>query len=257
MAKCHATAGAVRLKAGPSSCTVSLCSPCCSICRNFPSFDTCPMSEVHVLYPRNIKDISSSVLAAPGRPRVMPAVFYQNTTLEERALFGLCHGIYGLPTEELVDWLKREIHGRSALEIGAGHGALAEALGIPATDNWMQANRAIAAHYESHGQPVVKYGQHVEKLDAAAAVAKHRPQVVIASWVTHKYSPFRHEAGGNEFGVDEEAILAACETYILIGNTKVHARTPMWRHVHRIIHPDWLYSRSFNGTKDFIAVWGK
>lgn len=177
--------------------------------------------------------------------------------MDERALFGLRHGIYGLPTEELVAWLKREINGRSAVEIGAGHGALAEALGIPATDNWLQADPAIAAHYESRGQPVVKYGEHVEKLDAAAAVAKHKPQVVIASWVTHKYSEARHEAGGNQFGVDEGALLDACETYILIGNAKVHAKTPLWHRPHRIIEPDWLYSRSFNGTKDFIAVWGK
>jgi hypothetical protein len=215
------------------------------------------MSEVRIINPQNLADISRSVLAAPGRPRVMPASFYQKATLDERVALGVRHGLYGLPTEELIDWLKTEINGRSAIEIGAGHGALAAALGIPATDNWMQNNPAIAAYYESIKQPVVKYGGHVERLDAAQAVAKHKPQVVIASWVTHRYSPSRHAAGGNSDGVDEEALLDACESYIFIGNLKVHGGKSIWRRPHRIIEPDWLYSRSFNGTKDFIAVWGK
>lgn len=209
-----------------------------------------------MLDPRNIRDIAPAVLAAPGKPRILPASFYQGTTPQERALLGVRHGIYGLPTEELVAWVRERIGGRRAIEIGAGHGAFAEALGIPATDNWQQSNPSIAQYYAALKQPVVKYGNHVEKLDALEAVAKHKPQVVVANWVTHKYRPERHAAGGNQDGVDEEALIQSCEAYIFIGNRSVHAGKSIWSLPHEIIEPDWLFSRATNGTADFIAVWG-
>jgi hypothetical protein len=214
------------------------------------------MKNVSIIDPRTVRDISPSALASPGKPRIMPASFYKETTPHERAVFGVRNGIYGLPTEELVAWVRERIAGRSAIEIGAGHGAFAEALGIPGTDNWQQANPSVAEYYAALGQPVVQYGDHVEKLDAAAAVAKHKPQVVVANWVTHKYRPERHAAGGNQDGVDEEAIIKACEAYIFIGNRSVHAGKSIWSLPHEIIEPDWIFSRATNGSPDFIAVWG-
>jgi hypothetical protein len=205
--------------------------------------------------PRNIRDLAPAALEAPGRPRIMPASFYRDTSTVERALFGQRHGIYGLPTAELVDWLRAVIDGRRAIEIGAGHGALAAALGIPATDNKMQVDPLIAQVYAASGQPTVIYGQNIETLDAAAAIAHHRPQVVIACWVTHKYDETRHEAGGNMFGVDEDALLDQCDTYIFIGNTHVHRNKAIWKREHIKIEPDWLYSRAVNGSPEFIAVW--
>lgn len=205
---------------------------------------------------RTIRDITPAVLAAPGKPRIMPASFYREVTAHERAAFCVRNGIYGLPTEELVAWVRARIAGRNAIEIGAGHGAFAEALGIPATDSWQQANPDMIAYYASIRQPVVQYGANVERLDAAAAVTKHKPQVVVASWVTHRYRPERHSFAGNPDGVDEEAIIKSCETYILIGNRRVHEGKSIWSLPHEIIEPDWLFSRSFNGSPDFIAVWG-
>jgi hypothetical protein len=214
------------------------------------------MTQPLIIDTRSVRDLAPDVLVEPGRPRILPASYYQNTTVAERAVLGTRHGLYGLPTEELVAWLREQIDGRTALEIGAGHGALADALAIRATDNWQQSDPAVVAYYAAIQQPVVRYGKSVEKLDAAAAVAKYRPQVVVASWVTHKYLPERHTAGGNEAGVDEEALIAACEAYILIGNTRVHAGKSIWALPHRIIKPDWVFSRAHNGSPDFIAVWG-
>lgn len=203
-----------------------------------------------------IRDIRPDVLLENGHPRVLPAAFYQRTTVAERAALGARTGLYGLPTLELVDWLKDRIGSRSALEIGAGHGVLARALGIPATDSHLQDDPAVAAMYAAMGQALVPYGADVENLDAAAAIQKWRPQVVIASWVTHKYLPSRHEAGGNLFGVDESAVVSAVEAYIFIGNTAVHTNKSIWALPHTKIEPDWLYSRAHNGSADFIAVWG-
>lgn len=57
---------------------------------------------------------------------------------------------------------------------------LAKDLSIPATDNRQQEDGTIADYYAALGQPTVPYGNHVERLDAAAAVAKYWPSIVIA-----------------------------------------------------------------------------
>ena len=209
-----------------------------------------------VIDPRDVRDLAPDVLSSNGIPRVMPAAYYKKTSLYERAVFGNRQGLYGFPTTELVDWLRVAIGGRTAIEIGAGHGVLAEALCIPATDSKLQDDPEIAALYSGMGQSVVTYGNNVEKLEAEQAVTMYRPDVVIASWVTHMYLESRHGAGGNMFGVMEENIISACQSYIFIGNRKVHAQKSIWALPHRIIEPDWLFSRASNGSPDFIAVWG-
>jgi hypothetical protein len=210
---------------------------------------------VALLDTRGARDLAPDLLAPDGMLRVMPADYYRATTVAERAMFGQRHGYYGLPTEELVAWLRDRIGGRSAIEIGAGAGHLAAALGIPATDSKMQDDSRVAGWYAAHGQPTVRYGAHVEKMDAKEAVRKYRPQVVLASWVTHRYRPARHAAGGNMFGVNEEDLIGRCEEYIFVGNTYVHAGKSIWSLPHELLLPDWLYSRAHNGSPEFIACW--
>lgn len=205
--------------------------------------------------PARTRDLAPRLLDAAGAPRVVPAAALANTTPEERLRFGVEHGIYAFPTEELVAFLRDFIGGRSAIEIGAGHGRLAAALGIPATDNRQREEPAMRAYYAALGQPTVRYGAHVEKLDAAEAVAKYWPQVVIAAWVTHRFDAAQPQAGGSETGVDEAAIVRACEAFVFIGNTQVHAHKPILSLPHRRIEPPWLRSRAINGTADFIGIW--
>jgi hypothetical protein len=211
--------------------------------------------DAFTLNPTRVRDISDLVLDARGHLRILPAHKLAATTPQERLLCGVRHGLYGFPTLELVDFLRARIAGRTAIEIGAGHGLLAQALGIPATDNRQQEDPAIQAHYRALGQPTVPYGDHVEKLDAAAALAKYRPQVVIACWVTHRFEAHRAHAGGSSTGVDEAAVIAACDAYIVIGNERVHAHKPIWALPHEKLTPPWLYSRAVNGSADFVAIW--
>jgi hypothetical protein len=213
--------------------------------------------EAFLVNPAEIRDISSQMLDENGRLRVVPASVLAATTPQERVLFGLRNGLYSFPTEELCSFLREKIAGRPAIEIGAGHGVLAAALGIPATDSRQQEEPAIKAHYARLGQAVVPYGSNVEALPAAKAVAKHRPAVVIACWVTHRYNPARHDAGGNQDGVDEAAIITACDEYIVIGNERVHQHKPIWSLPHELHRPSWLFSRAVNGSPDFIAIWRK
>lgn len=201
------------------------------------------------------RDLAPRLLDANGVLRVVPAADLADTTPAERLRFGVQHGIYGFVTEELVQFLREVIGERRAIEIGAGHGQLATALGIPATDNRQQEEPATRAHYELLRQPTVRYGDHVRKLDALEAVARHRPQVVVAAWVTHRYRPECPDAGGSVTGIEEEAVIAACETYVFIGNTQVHQHKPVAALPHRRLTPPWLYSRAVNGTADFIGIW--
>jgi hypothetical protein len=209
------------------------------------------------LDPKLVRDIAPFMLNEQGQLRVVPASTLASTTPEERMLFGVRHGLYSFPTEELRDYLLARIAGRRAIEIGAGSGVLAKELGIRATDNRQQEDAELKAYYQRLGQPTVAYGDDVEKLDAAAAIAKYKPEVVIACWVTHRFEPSSPERGGSNTGVDEAGIVAACDEYIFVGNQQVHAAKPIWTLAHERITPDWLYSRAMNGTSEFIAVWSK
>ena len=215
------------------------------------------MIDAHLVDTSATRDLAPLLLDAQGRLKVMPSAFYASTTRQERALFGVRHAHYGLPTTELVAWLDELIAGRRAIEIGAGSGVLSGALGIVGTDNRMQEWPQVRAHYERLRQPVIRYGARVRELDAAGALRALRPQVVVASWVTHRYDPSRHAAGGNAHGVLEEAVIEGCETYVFIGNSHVHRDKPIWRLPHTRIEPAWVFSRAHNGSPDFVAVWGR
>jgi hypothetical protein len=211
--------------------------------------------DTFTIDPNRVGDLSNRLLDAQGRLRVVLARELEFTTPEERLLFGVRHGIFGFPTQELVDFLRTRIAGRTAIEIGSGHGVLAQALGIPATDNRQQEDEDIRACYRAIGQFTVPYGDHVEKLDAAAALAAYRPQVVIACWVTHRFEADRVHAGGSSTGVDEAAVIAECDEYIFIGNERVHAHKPIWALPHEKLTPPWMFSRAVNGSADFVAIW--
>jgi len=202
-----------------------------------------------------VRDISSRLVDDRGRLRIVSARTLEGTTAQERLLFGVRQGVYSFPTDELCDFLRSRIEGRVAIEIGAGHVLLAKALSIPATDNRQQEDPELKAYYAQIGQPTVPYGENVEKLNAAAAVAKYRPNVVIACWVTHRFDPDRPHAGGSVTGVDEASIIELCDEYIFIGNEHVHAHKPIWEMPHEKLTPRWLYSRAVNGSREFIATW--
>lgn len=208
-----------------------------------------------VFDPSGIRDISPDVLDVDGRLRVLPAAYWATTTIDERALFGHRHGIYGFPTTELVDHLQTIIGGRQAIEIGAGNGVLAEALGITATDSRQQEKAPYRQMYARMRQPTVRYGPNVVDCHARRAVRRYQPQVVIGCWVPWKYDPTRHPASGNEDGVDEEDILRHCQLYVNIGHELVHAGSQLWDLPHHVQYPPFVYSRTRSTARDYIGVW--
>lgn len=212
-----------------------------------------PLNAI-VIDPATTLDIAPDVIDGRGLPRVLPAAYWDTTTLQERAWVGMRHGIYSFPTVELVEHLRDVIGGRSAIEIGAGNGVLAEALGIPATDSRHQDDPATAAYYSLLGAATVPYGPNIIEAHASRAVRRFKPQVVIDCWVTHKYDPARHWAGGNEIGVDEEDILRNCEQYVFVGNDRVHMEKKIWDRRKSFERLPFVYSRGVHDL-DFVAVW--
>lgn len=197
------------------------------------------------------------MLDSDGHLLVRSDADYDKIPHDSLRLFCHQHGRYGLPTLELLDWLLNLIAGRKAIEIGAGYGDLAWHLIVPATDSYCQDFPDVKTYYDMMGQPRIKYPAWVEKLNAAEAIEKYRPEVVLASWVTEWLSPFTEAPaqGGSVYGVREDAILAAGITYVLIGNEAVHGRKKIMAWPHETYALPFLRSRASQPELDRVYVW--
>lgn len=184
--------------------------------------------------------------------QVMPYEFYSQYSREQVMTLMFNHGIYVLPTSELIEYLKTRIEG-VAIEIGAGHGAIAMALGIPATDSYMQDDPKIQKIYQTMGQPTVKYGPMVERLDFMQAITRYRPQTVIGAFITHKWKPGMQS--GNMLGVDENYILKKVKRYIMVGNLQTHGQKPLLRIKHEQLYYPWIITRSERQDMNRIFIW--
>ena len=212
---------------------------------------------IEVLVKQDIQYLYNEIYDQNEELKILPYCFYDNIEPTHIRQFCVENGIYCLPTSELIDFLKNEIKGKKAIEIGAGHGAIGRELQIHATDSCMQLNSEIQILYKSVNQPIVKYGKNVEKYDADDAVYTFKPDIVIAAWVTHKYDPRQRYREGNQWGVREEKILKKVEKYIFIGNTSPHKFKPILDLPHETFESIMLVSRLFkrNGVKDLIWIW--
>jgi hypothetical protein len=187
---------------------------------------------------------------------VKPASFYQNIPQNHLSLWGHFHGVYCFPTVELIDWLKNHIISDKTIEIGAGVGTIGRSLEIPITDScYMKNNEQVRIAYAMMRQPITEYPNDIIELNAIEAINQYKPEVVIGSWITHKYDEKEHWREGNQFGVDERYILKNVKKYIMIGNEKVHDKKPILEMKHQEFRFPWLFSRSVNFQSNIIYVW--
>ena len=178
--------------------------------------------------------------------------FWQKRDRNEISYFMYIHGIYVLPTLELIEWLKENIVG-NAIEIGAGHGAIARELKIPITDSKMQEDEAVKTLYKIMGNQIpIYYNDDVEKLNAQEAIDKYNPQTVIGCYITHKWQ--EGMINGNYWGVEEEKLIQRVKRYINIGNLDTHAEKPILKLSHKEFYFNWLITRSANQKKNRIFV---
>jgi hypothetical protein len=200
-----------------------------------------------------------ALLGADGLIKLLSAADYDRFDRDGLRLWCHLNARYGLPTIELITWLRDYIGDRSAIEIGSGSGDLAHHLGIQATDSKIQTDPIAAAFYRIAQQPVIQYPEWVEKLDALDAVKKYKPQVVVASWVTHWIDPTQPPppGGGCMFGVKEDRLLVTGVTYVFIGNLLVHQHKPIMRLPHRTLEVPFLRSRANFPSEDRILIWNE
>ena len=200
--------------------------------------------------PRPVRNL----IGEPGSIRPVPAQALLD--LGEHAILSYCgvHGIYQLPTIELLEWLDAATPDkRNALEISAGHGDLGRLLGIRSTDSYMHLRPDVRRWYEAGGQAITPPPSRVRKLDANKAVEKFNPTVVFGAWVTE----YGLCGKSSMYGVHEVKLMMvpSVRRYIVIGNDNTHgeklalASGPT---IHR--HP-WLVGRGQNRSLNAIYDW--
>jgi len=186
--------------------------------------------------------------------QLLNASYYEALSTNELAFFAWKHAFYTVPTIELITFLKEQIgEEKNVLEIGAGNGFLGKALNIKCTDNKMQDDPIVKLSYRTTNQPTIIYGANVEKIDAESAVKKYHPNIVIASWVTQKYSKFKEI--GNPYGPDLREIVKNCQKFIFIGNDDTHGWFEIFGLPHRTIKVDGYISRAIKPKNNYIYIW--
>jgi hypothetical protein len=203
-------------------------------------------------------DLSSRWLMPDGHIRLLPAEEFQSVPLDHLRIW--CHSTarYGIPTLELIIWLKNRIGTLKALEIGAGNGDLGYHLGITMIDNYHQQNPLTQALYHISGQVPTNPPEEVKKYEAIDAIKKAKPQVVIGSWITRKFIQGRDIQGQSEanvYGPIEEDILKNCRCYIHIGNYNIHRGKTILSKKHSAFTFPWLVSRAEDQQQNVIHVW--
>ena len=212
----------------------------------------------YIMQKEGVRDISSELLLPNGKLALVPAEYYKQYSWEEFRLFCHDYARYGIPTIELVEFIKNIIGNRNAIEIGAGHGDLGFHLGIPMTDSKLQDEPLVKSFYLMGGQPVIKYPKDVIKAEALMAVKKFKPKVVVGSWVTRWQHPDCFPAGqGSPFGIKERKLLSLVDTYIMIGNLDIHGDKPIIKIPHELIQKEWIVSRAKDPSKNVIMIWNR
>lgn len=190
---------------------------------------------------------------AGGMLKPMPFFFWEAVGNHARNTFMHKHGIYVLPTTELIDWLRQNIIG-SAIEIGAGNGSIGRALGIPVTDLKIQERDDIKLQYIMMNQPVIKYPGDVEKIGAIQAIQKYKPDTVIGAFITPRYT-VKYEGKKYSYGIMEDRILGMTKRYINIGNRVTHKDKPIRKEfAHAEFYFPWIITRSIDQGSNRIWV---
>ena len=217
-----------------------------------------PNGEAIRLDWHELKDIDAKLLDPTGRMQLHPASFYQTFKPDTLRGWANLRSRYTLPTTELVEWLREQIAGRTALEVCAGNGDLGHHLGIRMTDSYQQTtDLPTLAYFKQWGIAPTRPPADVERFDAETAVRRFKPKVVIASYATQKYDPRNPFDGGNLLGVRHEYLIDRCNTFILIGNDKIHGRYKCMARPHTERFFSWLVTRSKEQGFNRIWVWGQ
>lgn len=209
---------------------------------------------IKVLDQTNIEYLEKILLDDWGRLQPVPFASIKDAPQNDISVF--CHkqGIYQIVTTELVEFIGGQIKDFDRpIEIGSGNGCLGRALSIPMTDSFIQNTGEMKNFYRSIGQPVVRYGADVRRLDALKAVKLLKADAAVGAWVTHKKKP--HLRDGLYCGVDEAILSKRLKRYVFVGNRSVHRHKELLRYCQpKEYRFDWLVSRSVHRAENLIWV---
>jgi hypothetical protein len=204
--------------------------------------------QIQLLQDKHVEYIDN-ILLKDGKLQVLPAVELLQINNYDLRLW--CHhkGIYGIPSQELIDIINTHLVAYKSIEVGGGCGVFGRALNIPSTDSMIQSNPAVAAYYAALQQPVVSYGKDVIELEASAAINKFKADVVFGSWVTQYHSPLDTETligGGSVHGLRESEFMPLIKKYIVYGNDLIHGQKEIF------MNPKYKVERIYN-VQDFFS----
>lgn len=214
--------------------------------------------QAWVMDRHDVKYLDEILLDERGLPKPVPFLVLLKHPIVHLVQWANEKGVYTIPTLELIEWLKDEIKGRKAIEICAGHGALARHVGIVATDSYIQTQPEMAAYYRAIGQNPISPPTDVYQFEANEAVDTLHPQVVMSSFATQKYEPGDEgtpKIGSSVYGVDEVSMLQKIQTYINIGNDTSHGDKRILKYPHETYRFPWLITRCMDQSKNHIKVW--
>lgn len=103
---------------------------------------------------------------------------------------------------------------------------------------------------------MIKYGKHVLQRDAEWVARKWRPDIILGSWITHKYVDNIIE--GNAIGPDESILLENCNKYIMLGHERIHSKKPILKYPHTIMKSKdcpWYVTKSIEPELNTIFIW--
>lgn len=152
-----------------------------------------------ILSNEDISELEELTGATAGMIRPIPSAEVEKFSFSVLRLFLHKYGLYTMPTVELIEYLAGIIEGKKAIEIGAGMGIIGRSLGIPVTDNKMQQWPQIKAHYDRMQQPTIQYPLDIIEMDAIKAVKHYKPDIVIGSYITHKWKPGMNSVTSTEW----------------------------------------------------------
>lgn len=195
------------------------------------------------------------LLDKDGLPHPVPAELLQKMPYDALRLWANRRGIYQFITCEQVEWTKKLIDGRSAIEICAGHGTLGRALGIPSIDSKLQTRPDMIAKYEKIGAAVIQYPDDVIKMEAIEAIKHYKPAVVVGCYVTQWGPCGMTDTPSSPFGVKEwEFFDHGVNTYIVFGNKNSHANKWIYSIPHVELEYPWLFTRGVDPKLNRVWV---
>lgn len=206
-----------------------------------------------ILYQTDISALEKILLDESGRLQSVPFAAIRDVPQNDISVFCHAHGVYQIITHELVEFVGERIENFNAVEIGAGNGCLGRSLGIPLTDSKIQDSAWMRDYYRKIGQPRVRYGDDVKKLEALQAVKVLKADAAVGCWVTNKKKATT--ADGCFGGVDEAILSKRLKRYVFVGNLNTHKTKELLRYCTPTEYRfEWLVSRSIRRSENLIWV---